>query len=367
MIFKNEQYRKHLKIVSIIGARPQFVKEAVIQHEFKKYSDIQEIVVHTGQHYDENMSEIFFETLSMSQPQYNLSIQGGTHGQMTGMMLVEIEKLLIDEKPDLVIVYGDTNSTLAGSLAAKKLNIPVAHIEAGLRQEPKSMPEETNRVVTDHVSTYLFTPTENGAKTLENEGIVDNVYFTGDIMYDVFVSMKKKFTTDIIEKVGLEKNNFVLMTLHRDFNVDEKARLESILSQINKINEEVKVVYSIHPRTKARVQEYNLEAYLKDLIVLEPLPYTDLMALARESKFAITDSGGFQKESYFSGKQALVIMPDTGWIELVDEGINLLTEPEDIYSNYLKLGTSNFKEGIYGNGDASRIIVDVIRKEFLGG
>lgn len=350
-----------MKILSIIGARPQFIKEAVIQNEINKQEDIQEIVVHTGQHYDSNMSGIFFEVLNMRKPEYNLGIKASRHGEMTGKMLIELEDIMLQEKPDIVLLYGDTNSTLAGAIAASKLKIKIAHVEAGLRQEPKDMPEEINRVLTDRISSYLFAPSNLGVENLKKEGIINNVYFTGDVMYDIFLKMKPKFDYSIIDELGLEKENYIVMTMHRDFNVDIPEKLEKILRDVNRISKEKKVVFPIHPRTKKRIQEFGLENLTKDIMIIEPLDYLKLMALTENCFKVITDSGGYQKEAYFAEKQAVIIMSDTSWRELTDAGLNILTEEDEIYDNIINAKEVNYIKDIYGSGKASEQIISILK------
>lgn len=349
-----------MKILSIIGARPQFVKEAIVQYELNKIEGVQEVLVHTGQHYDENMSGSFFKTLNIKEPDYNLGISGSTHGKMTGEMLIRIEELLLREKPDLVLLYGDTNSTLAGALAAAKLKIDVAHVEAGLRQEPKDMPEELNRVLTDRISKYLFVPSEYGMENLRGEGITEGVHFTGDVMYDVFLKMKPRFDHAYYKALGLEEDGYLVMTMHRDFNVDDPDILRSILQGIEQIAREIPIVFPIHPRTKKMVEMFGLENYLEQVMVLQPIDYLKLMGLTSHAKGAITDSGGFQKETYFAGKRALVLMPDTSWIELVDHGINQLVDGQNLYESYKSMGAKEFEHGIYGDGTAASKIVKVL-------
>lgn len=351
-----------MKILSIIGARPQFVKEAIIQKEIKKRKGIKEVLVHTGQHYDDNMSGAFFDVLKMDEPDYNLEISGGGHGEMTGRMMIELEKIMEKEKPDLINLYGDTNSTLAGAITGAKLRIPVGHIEAGLRQEPKDMPEEINRVLTDRISKLLFVPSQFGMDNLEKEGISQGVFFTGDVMYDIFLEMKPYFEEDYYKELGLEKNSYLVMTMHRDFNVDTREVLEPILRSVEEINREMPVVFPIHPRTRKMVEAFSLGSYLEDLIVTEPIDYLKLMGLTQNAYAAITDSGGYQKETYFSGKKSLVLMPDTSWIELVDEGINVLVSAENLVEEFKSLKSSDFKEGIYGDGDAAVKILDAIEE-----
>lgn len=350
-----------MKIVTVVGARPQFVKEAIVQAEIKKHKDIEEIVIHTGQHYDENMSGIFFDILNMDKPEYNLGINGKTHGEMTGQMLMEIEKILMEEKPDVVILYGDTDSTLAGALAASKLKIKVAHIEAGLRQEPKDMPEETNRVLTDRISSFLFVPSETGISNLKKEGLTENVYFTGDVMYDIYLEMEPHFDDSLIEEYGLEKNNYLVMTMHRDFNVDEPEKLKAILEQVQKVSKEIKIIWPLHPRTANRIKSFGYEDYLKDILIIEPTDYLKLMGLTKHCYKTITDSGGYQKESYFADKEAVIIMPDTSWRELTDAGINVLVEPNEIYDAVMRKSEGTFKKGIYGDGTAAKQIIEIIK------
>lgn len=354
-----------MKILSIIGARPQFVKEAIVQNEISKFNDIKEVVVHTGQHYDENMSGIFFEVLNMKKPEYNLGVSASSHGEMTGKMLIELEKIMIKENPDLVLLYGDTNSTLAGAIAASKLKINIAHVEAGLRQKPKDMPEETNRVLTDRISTYLFSPSDTGIENLKNEGITQGVYFTGDVMYDIFLKMRPKFDYTLMERLGLKENKFIMMTLHRDFNVDIKEKLEIILKEVNSVSRKIKVVLPIHPRTKKRIKEFGLENLINDIMVIEPIDYLQLMGLTAKCLKVVTDSGGYQKEAYFASKQAVIIMPDTGWRELTDFGLNVLSDENNIYNNVMSDKKVNYVQDIYGDGKAAERIVSILRNDYL--
>ena len=352
-----------MKILSVIGARPQFVKEAVIQNEIRKHSDIVEIVVHTGQHYDENMSGVFFDVLNMREPEYNLGISSSKHGEMTALMMIELEKIILEEKPDVVILYGDTNSTLAGALVCSKLKVKVAHIEAGLRQNPKDMPEEINRVLTDHISDFLFVPSKLAIENLTNEGLKKNVFFVGDVMYDVFKQMEHQFNTAILHEMDLQKENYIVLTLHRDFNVDNKETLEKILIEINKVSQKMKVIFPIHPRTKKRIYEFGLEKTTKDIKIIEPLNYIDLMSLTQNAYKIITDSGGYQKEAYFASKEALVLMPDTAWRELLTDGGNVLVDSNNLFNEAFRENNSEIKQNIYGNGNAAVKIVDILRKE----
>ena len=351
-----------MKIVSIVGARPQFVKEAIIQKEIRKYPDIREIVVHTGQHYDSNMSSVFFDVLNMRKPDYNLGIHGKSHARMTAEMMTALEEVILKEMPDTVVLYGDTNSTLAGALVCAKLKVPVAHIEAGLRQEPKDMPEEINRVLTDHVSSYLFTPSQTGVENLEREGISGNVYFTGDVMYDVYKEMEDSFDDSLVETLHLTRDRYMVMTLHRDFNVDNQEILEGILTQVDRIAREIPVVFPIHPHTRKNVEAYGLQKLLENITVTEPVDYLKLMGLTKYALKIITDSGGYQKEAYFAGKEACILMPDTSWWELVECGANTLTDSGNLYEAALVRRAHTVKEGIYGDGHASEKILHVLHR-----
>lgn len=353
---------KGMKVLSIVGARPQFVKEAIIQKEINKYKDIEETVVHTGQHYDSNMSGVFFDVLNMRKPEYNLGICGKSHGEMTAEMMIELEKVILKERPDIVILYGDTNSTLAGALVCAKLKVKVAHVEAGLRQEPKDMPEEINRVLTDHVSHYLFVPSQSGIDNLKREGIFEKVFFVGDVMYDVYKEMECSFDDSLLEQLHLRPDNYFVMTLHRDFNVDRKEILESILSEVSRVTKEVPVVFPLHPRTRKKIEEYGLGTYLRKVIVTEPIDYLKLMGLTKHALKIITDSGGYQKEAYFAGKEACILMPDTSWRELVDCGANVLVDHNNLYETVLMNSNPCMKTGIYGDGHAAEKIIHILHQ-----
>lgn len=351
-----------MKLISIVGARPQFIKEAIVHKYLKKYPEIEEILVHSGQHYDFNMSDVFFETLDIKKPDYYLNVGSGLHGEMTGKIIIEFEKVTLKEKPDMILVYGDTNTTLAGAIVGAKLKIPVAHVEAGIRQEPKDMPEEINRVLTDHVSSLLFCPSELAVKNLEREGITKGVYFVGDVMYDLYLEMETRFKYEVYEELKLKEGEYIVVTLHRDFNVDNKEKLEEILKQLGKIAKEKQVIFLIHPRTKRRVQEFGLEDCLKGITVIEPVDYLNLIGLVKKCWKVITDSGGLQKEAYFAGKQAVVLMPDTGWRELVEVGWNRLTDEENLYQSVMEDNYRDFSGGVYGKGNAAELIVEKLCK-----
>lgn len=348
-----------MKIVTIVGARPQFVKEAVVGEELRK-AGFEHVLVHTGQHYDYNMSEVFFNCLDIKEPDYNLGVGSGTHAVQTGLTLIRLEEVILKEKPDIVLVYGDTNATVAGALVAAKLKIPVAHVEAGMRQEPRDMPEEINRVLTDRISTFLFCPSQTAVKNLKKEGMEKGVWFTGDVMYDLYLKMEKHFDYSLAEQLDLEENGYVVVTIHRDFNTDNRDRLEEILKQLRIIVKYKRVIFPIHPRTRRRIKEFGLENHLENLDIIDPLDYLSMIGLVKHSWKLITDSGGLQKESYFAGKQAVVVMPDTGWIELVDAGINCLTSPEMILDSLLLIHETNYEKGLYGSGNAAAEIASLL-------
>jgi UDP-N-acetylglucosamine 2-epimerase (non-hydrolysing) len=353
-----------MKLISLIGARPQFVKEAIIHEQIKK-TEIEEIIVHSGQHYDVNMSDIFFQTLNIKKPDYNMNIGSASHGEMTGKIMIEFEKIVQKENPDMVLVYGDTNTTLAGAIVASKLKIPVAHIEAGIRQEPKDMPEEINRVLTDKVSNLMFCASEISVENLKKENQTKGVHFTGDVMYDLYKKLEDKFSYEKYEELKLKKENYILMTMHRDFNVDKKEKLEKISQQIEKISKETQIIFPIHPRTKKRIKEFGLEKHYEKVKTIEPLDYLNLMGLVKNSKKVVTDSGGLQKEAYFAKKQAIVIMPDTGWRELTNIGWNKLANEENLYQKTVEETKQNYPEDIYGKGNAGELIVNKII-DYLG-
>jgi len=356
-----------MRVCTVVGARPQFIKEAVVGEALKKYK-IEELLVNTGQHYDSNMADVFFDCLSIKIPDYNLGIGSGSHSFQTGTAMIRLEEILIKETPDMVLVYGDTNATLAAALAAAKLKIPVAHVEAGLRQHPKDMPEEINRVVTDHVSSLLFCPTKKAVENLAGEGISKGVHFVGDVMYDLFLKMKARLDVPtILKRLGLEEKRFILATVHRDFNTDNPNRLKTILSALDEITQEIPVILPLHPRTRKAISKNGCEELVKRLQIVEPLAYHEMMALLVGSKKVITDSGGLQKEAYFAGVPALVMMPDTAWIELVEAGWNVLVDAGK--GTIVKEALSEGKESksnaelIYGDGQAGQKIADILTRQ----
>jgi UDP-GlcNAc3NAcA epimerase len=351
-----------MKIVTIIGARPQFVKSAVVSRAMLKSAFIKEIVVHTGQHFDENMSKIFFDELGMSLPKYNLGIGGGSHGENTGRMIEAIEKVLIKEKPDYILVYGDTDSTLAASISASKLNIPIAHIEAGLRSYNRKMPEEINRVLTDHASTILFAPTTKAFETLINEGIrPDMVINVGDVMFDaaIYFGSLSQGSASILDRLNLKSKGYVLATVHRQENVDAADTLTSIIEGLGLSNRNI--ILPLHPRTKKKLLEFGI-SLPKTLRVIDPLGYLEMIQLEKNAEIIVTDSGGVQKEAFFHKVPCVTLRNETEWVELVELGFNRLTGSD---ANRICLALKSAKESnldwgspIYGNGNAADKIVD---------
>jgi len=356
-----------MKIVTIIGARPQFIKAAAVSKAFGKSKGIEEIIIHTGQHFDTSMSDVFFEELQIPVPKYNLSINSLGHGAMTGRMLEEIEKVLQIEKPDFVLVYGDTNSTLSGSLAAKKLHIKVIHIEAGLRSFNMSMPEEINRIITDRLSDILFCPTEYAIKNLLKEGFEYfncKYYCVGDVMYDAvlhFLPIAKE-KSDIKKRIGLDK--YIACTLHRQETTDDEIAFRNVIDALNTINKQISVVLPIHPRTKKMLQTYCLKPEFK---IIEPLGYLDMLKFVSDSSLVITDSGGLQKESFFLKKYCVIIRNETEWSELRNAGYAILSGYDqnvirDAVDKLLDKKMS-FTEIFYGDGNASTLIANTLLKQ----
>lgn len=311
-----------IKIATVLGARPQFVKAAVLSRVFAADSGVDEVIIHTGQHYDSSMSEVFFKEMKIPAPKYRLDINGLSHGAMTGQMMEAIEKVLVKEKPHAVLVYGDTNSTLAGALVAKKLQLPLIHVEAGLRSFNRSMPEEINRIVTDSISDLLLCPTPVAVTNLHHEGVEEGgakVVLSGDIMKDAhaFYSEMASEKSDELVKLGLRSETFVLATLHRQENTDDKERLTSLIRGLDRVNKEIQVVIPLHPRTRKQMQNFNLETACT---LIEPLGYIQMVDLLNNCAMVITDSGGLQKEAYFSMKPCVIMREETEWIELVDHG-----------------------------------------------
>lgn len=352
-----------MKVVTIIGARPQFIKAAVVSRVLTQRG-VMEYVVHTGQHHDNNMSQIFFSQLRMQQPKINLQVACGGHGEMTGRMLIGIERVLLSERPDVVLVYGDTNSTLAGALAASKLHIPIAHVEAGLRSHNKRMPEEVNRVLTDHMSTWLFSPTTHALDELRNEGITHGVHFVGDVMYDACQYYAGIAFAERRHVKLVEAYNYVVLTLHRPDNVDDMETLHSILSGINEIAKAVQVVFPVHPRTRARISTFGLEYLTINLRCCEPVGYLEMTALLAGCQAVITDSGGLQKEAFFHRKQTITVRTETEWVETITTGWNRLCAASsgELLNAWHSLvcAEPDSDSRPYGDGCASERIVEIL-------
>ncbi|MBA4287944.1 MAG: UDP-N-acetylglucosamine 2-epimerase (non-hydrolyzing) [Pseudomonas sp.] len=356
------------KIVTIVGARPQFIKAAAVSREILKHAGkIEEVMVHTGQHYDSNMSQVFFDELEIPAPRYNLEVSGGGHGAMTGRMLEGIEQILLSENPDWVLIYGDTNSTLAGALAAAKLHIPVAHVEAGLRSFNMRMPEEVNRIVADRVSTLLLCPTEVAVENLAREGVVEGVHNVGDVMYDVALYYRERAKTQskVLKTHGLQERGFALATCHRAENTDDPVRLEGIVSALAEIAVEMPVVLPLHPRTRKLLHQFGLDHHLGALTVVDPLPFLDMVALEQAAQVILTDSGGVQKEAFFYQIPCITMRDETEWVETIESGWNRLVGASrdaimQAYSD-LKGGAGSLSAHPYGAGNSSSLILEKLR------
>lgn len=355
-----------MKVLTIVGARPQFIKSAAVSRELKKHKGITEIVLHTGQHYDNNMSEVFFSEMNIAEPAYNLNVKSALQGEMTGKMIEGIEKAILEEKPDSVLVYGDTNSTLAGAIAASKLFVKLIHVEAGLRSFNMHMPEEINRVLTDRVSDLLCCPTEHAIKNLKAEGFDNfpsNYINTGDVMLDaaLYYSEISEEKSGIIKSIG--KKDFILCTLHRAENTNDPQRLAGIIDALNTIHKNISIVLPLHPRTKKIVEALGLKL---EFDVIPPQGYFDMLELLKHSRLVVTDSGGLQKEAYFFKKACVTIRNETEWQELIDLGCNRLagSEKEKIISSVKEMLDYNFNvtSMVYGSGHASAAIVSAIEK-----
>lgn len=376
-----------LKLLTIIGARPQIIKAAAISRAIRThYTDrIREVIVHTGQHYDERMSAIFFEELQIPQPDYNLRVGSGKHGAQTARMIIGIEEILEKEVPDFLVIYGDTNSTLAAAVAAAKIQVPIVHIEAGLRSFNKQMPEEINRILSDHVSTYLFPPTETGYANLLREGFVPDrqppysidqpgIFEVGDVMYDNTLHFSKvaEEKSPVLAEYALTKNEFVLATLHRNTNTDEAVKLNAIFRafRVISITYGTKIVLPLHPRTVKQMDlllEPDLHKSIRDnplILLLPPVSFLDMVQLERHARLVLTDSGGVQKEAYFLHTPCLIMRPETEWVEIVASGAALLTDAD---TDRIVRGYAHFEEkpevdyrAIYGNGRAAENILEIL-------
>ncbi len=380
-----------IKIITIIGARPQIIKAAAVSRAIRNHfqESITEIIVHTGQHYDANMSAVFFEELNIPQPNYNLNVGSGNHGKQTAKMIEGIEEILVIEKPNAIVLYGDTNSTLAGAIAASKIHIDVIHIEAGLRSFNKQMPEEINRIMCDHVSTLLFSPTQSGYQNLIKEGFttetsapfhIDNpkIYHSGDVMYDNslhFMEIANK-NEIILNSNQLEKNNFILATIHRNNNTDEPERLNAIFSALNKITEQhhIDIVLPLHPRTnhllKSNLNDSLYEKTLsnKRIKIIEPVSFIEMIVLESNCKLVVTDSGGLQKEAFYFKKPCVILRKETEWVEIVECGAAILVDANEtaVLNAYHLLNSNNnlLYPPLFGNGKAAEFICEEIVKNF---
>ena len=348
-----------MKVLTILGARPQFIKAGSVSREIAKYKEIQEVIVHTGQHYDANMSDIFFDEMQIPKPNYFLGIGGKSHGAMTGQMIEKIEEVALKEKPDWIMVYGDTNSTLAGALVASKLHIKLAHIEAGLRSFNMKMPEEVNRILTDRVSNILFCPTDTAVQNLQNEGydkLDCKIVKSGDVMQDGAIFYKNLAVKPKIDV----KEDFILCTVHRAENTDDEKRLRNIFEALNEIAIQTQVILPLHPRTKKILE--NLKVNIHNVTLIDPIGYLEMVWLIDNCSLVMTDSGGLQKEAFFFKKQCITLRDETEWVELVECGANTLVGADkekilEAYKNNSKFKIQNSKLDLYGRGKASEKII----------
>lgn len=354
-----------MKILSVVGARPQFIKEFVVSKAIKNFYDY--VLVHTGQHYDFEMSQIFFNQLGISEPDYNLGLGSGLQGEQTGKMLIKIEMVLKKEKPDLVLVYGDTNSTLAGALTSAKMLIPVGHVEAGLRSFDRTMPEEINRILTDHSSQLLFVPTKTAKELLKHEGITKGVHLTGDVMYDALsYNLKIAEKSKILQELDIQSKEYFLTTIHRPSNTDNVKNLSGILDALSGIDE--KVIFPIHPRTAKFIVTYGLKKKIgKNIVMIKPVGYFDFIWLEKNAKKIITDSGGIQKEAYLLKVPCITLRENTEWVETIEDKWNILTgaDREKILHAIMNFQPTQKQRNIFGDGHASEKIARIVKQYLL--
>ena len=349
-----------MKIATIIGARPQFIKTAPISEKLNAIGSFSEIIIHTGQHFERRMSNIFFDEMNINEPKYNLNINQNNYGQMIERMVKKINPILIEEKIHGVLVFGDTNSTLAGSISANQLNLPIFHVEAGLRSFNRAMHEENNRIITDHLSSLLFCPSENAVKNLLEENLTDGVMLSGDVMYDVYLKFSS-FKDDLDE--GLKGSNYILATIHRRENINSAEKLSAIFNNLDKINDSERIIMPLHPHTKQKIEEYKIQS---NITFIEPIGYISMLSLLKDCELVITDSGGVQKKSFFSKKKCLIVREQTEWIELINQGTNVLCKPEHLKNAYCKILNEgcDFSNNFYGDGNASNFIMKSIENFF---
>lgn len=351
-----------MKIVTVVGARPQFIKSAPVSKALEA-NGYQEFLLHTGQHYDHEMSQVFFDELGLRAADVNLNVRSGNHGQQTGTMLIRIEEVLLQEKPDWVLVFGDTNSTLAGALAAIKLHIPVAHVEAGLRSFNRLMPEEYNRILTDHCSRLLFCPTQVAVDNLTREGITEGVYHVGDPMYDAVLMFEKcaHERSTILQDLKVSTDQFLLLTVHRQENTENPENLKNILNAMAEINEIV--IFPAHPRTKERINDLDI-TLSPNIIMIKPVGYLDMLQLEKSARMILTDSGGVQKEAYFFATPCLTLRTETEWVETVEHGWNTIVNADKarILAGVKVRNTENREHpAVYGDGHAANQIVELLK------
>lgn len=351
-----------MKICTVVGARPQFIKAAAISRVITKEAAISEVLIHTGQHYDMGMSDIFFNELKIPHPKHNLNVGSGPHGAQTGRMLEALEGVLAQEEPDWVLLYGDTNSTLAGALAASKLHIPIAHVEAGLRSFNRASPEEINRVLTDHVSTLLFTPSSAASRNLQREGLPPSaIQLVGDVMLDAALWYQKQIDRSTLAPFGLEPKKFALATIHRAENTDTPEHLGDALKCLNEVGRHLTVLLPMHPRTRQKISDWNFEHLISNVRIVDPVGYLEMMALEKFASIILTDSGGIQKEAYFHGVPCVTLREETEWTELIETGWNRLVSTKNqaaaVEEILAAIGTQGENVELYGSGDAAEKIV----------
>ena len=353
--------KKSPKIATIIGARPQFIKASPVTSSIKEFGLFNELIIHTGQHFDKNMSKVFFDEMNIPKPKYNLGINQLSDSKMIDKMIDKIKRVLINDQINAVLVYGDTNSTLAGSISASICDLPLFHIEAGLRSFNREMPEENNRIISDHLSTLLFCPTDTAMKNLRNEGINDGLHLSGDVMFDAY----KKFslmTNQVQTKIKMN-SKYILSTIHRRENINSKEKLSEIFSNLDSICNKIDIVMPLHPHTKKIINNYQIKSKVR---FIEPAGYVKMLHLLNNCEMIITDSGGLQKESYFAKKKCIIVRQETEWRELVESGASALCNPESIFEKFQNFSKCkfNFSENLYGNGDSSFDIVKSINSFF---